>query len=102
MVDFTQWVNYSVFKVRELPLVELTRKAIMRNNSIELQEEIKGLNLKQAILRLEETKSEFKKLNNAWRGCRDEMPQNHQDRYMILRRERGLLVDQVYKLRMTP
>ena len=28
-VDITQWVNYSVFKVRELPLVELTRKAIM-------------------------------------------------------------------------
>ena len=25
-----QWVNYSVFKVRELPLVELTRKAIMK------------------------------------------------------------------------
>ena len=74
----------------------------MKFNSLALQEEIKGLNIKQAVIRLKETKLEFNNLNNAWRGNRDEMSQSHQDRYMVLRRERGLLVDQIYKLRMTP
>jgi len=74
----------------------------MKFDSIALQEEIKGLSLKQAVLRLAETKPEFKKLDNAWRMVGGNMPQNRQDRYSVLMHERRLLIDQIYKLRMTP
>ena len=74
----------------------------MKFDSIALQEEIKGLSLKQAVIRLEETKPEFKKLDNAWRMDGGNMPQNRQNRYSVLRHERRLLMDQIYKLRMPP
>jgi len=73
----------------------------MKFDSLALHEEIKGLNIKQAVLRLEETKPEFKKLDNAWRMVGGKMPQSRQDRYWVIMHERRLLMNQIEKLKKT-
>lgn len=74
----------------------------MKFDSIALQEEIKGLNIKQAVLRLKEIKPEFKRLDSSFRLVGWGMHPSRQERYQILRHEIRLLMDQIYKLRMTP
>ena len=73
----------------------------MKFDSIALQEEIKGLNLKQAVLRLEETKPEFKKLDNSFRLVGWKMHPSRWERYAKINHERLLLMNQIEKLQET-